>query len=105
MADLAETVKILREAGARATFHDNGQLASIEFDGGAPTSTVTGAVTGGPDAPKDAIKDVIMGDAPKLEMDADDLPEGAGVDDEPDDDTEGVPEGETPIGAGEDHIP
>ncbi len=112
MADsLAETVRILREAGARATFHRNGQLASLEFTSGMPAGAVTGAASGIPEG-KEAIRDVILGDPPQLTLEAEDLPEGSGVDDESEDDTEPDTEGrpvetrdDTPIGPGETHEP
>ena len=73
MADLAETVKILREAGARATFYENGGLKSIAFTPKFDAPTVVLGPDGLPfvEPPKERTAlDVVAEDPPQLEPDA-----------------------------------
>ena len=81
MADLAETVKILKDAGARATFHENGQLKSIFF--GASLAPLVIGPDGQPIAepkPQRTALDVVLGDAPDMETDGEDAMAEAAAD-------------------------
>jgi hypothetical protein len=71
--DLAETVKILREAGARATFYENGGLKSIAFTPKFDAPTIVLGPDGLPfvEPPKERTAlDVVSEDPPQLEPDA-----------------------------------
>lgn len=70
MVNLAETVKILKEAGARATFHENGQLKSIAFGPQVAPLMVgaDGLPVVEPKLERTAL-DVVSEDAPKLDHD------------------------------------
>ena len=90
MADLAETVKILKEAGARATFHENGQLKSIAFGPAAVPVFVgpDGQPIVEPGKERTAF-DVVREDAPALDMDEEAATLYPLADPEPEDETPG----------------